>query len=219
MLKLEPLKVRTLRLKNQPSTRDLTLPAIREMYSPFTRRASPPSPKAKVEKSPESRNARHFDRRELDIKLAERKRKSTPQLALQTTSTYTHSFDNGLYNVKTRPRFLGGQYSSKVNGKVESKFIADSVIQGTANREGVEQDCKNLFAEKTGLLRQERVLKELEGEFNKALERDFLTRVREAKGGEKRDGSDGASSPRTRRVELPPIGTAHTDGTVTTLHQ
>ena len=99
MLKLEPLKVRTLRLKNQPSTRDLTLPAIRQMYSPFAKRAPAHTPKIRLEKSPESRNARHFDRRELDIKLAERRRKSTPQLALQTTSTYTHSFDNGLYAV------------------------------------------------------------------------------------------------------------------------
>ena len=126
----------------------MSLPAIKEMYSPFTKRVSLYSPKIKLEKSRDSRNAGHFDRRELDIKLAERKRKSTPQLALQTTSTYTHSFDNGLYAVKTRPRFLGGQYSSKINEKVESKFIADSVIQGTANRSNVEQDCKNLFAEK-----------------------------------------------------------------------
>ena len=82
----------------------------------------------KPDQSQASLNSKHFDRRELDIKNAEKRRKSTPQLKVQTTSQYTHSFDNGLYTVKTRPRFLGGQYSSKINEKVESKFIGDVTI-------------------------------------------------------------------------------------------
>ena len=53
---------------------------------------------------------------------------------------------NAVMVVKTRPRFLGGQYSSRITEKAKPKFLADVVVQGTtADRKSVEDDCKHVF--------------------------------------------------------------------------
>ena len=49
------------------------------------------------------------------------------------------------------------------------------------DRFAIEQDCKKLFSGKYDLRRQEKALKELEKDFAKALEKDYLTQVRQSK--------------------------------------
>ena len=82
-------------------------------------------------------------------------------------------------HVDTRPRFLGGQYQNKINEKIESKY--QIAFSKDRDRDGIENDVKNLFAGKHDLRQTERKLKELEKEFTKKLEQDYLAQVREGK--------------------------------------
>ena len=59
--------------------------------------------------------------------------------------------------------------------------MADGRLQGTSDRKIIEKDCEHFFREKYNMVKTERMLKELEKDFAKKMESDFLTKVRDGK--------------------------------------
>ena len=67
-------------------------------------------------------------------------------MSIQSTASFTPMLGNALMVIKTRPRFLGGHYSSRITEKAKPKFLAGVVVGGTtADRKSVEDDCKHVF--------------------------------------------------------------------------
>ena len=115
------------------------------------------------------------------LSLRKFEKKRTLSTDIQTTATFSKGLGNAMVVVKTRPRFLGGQYSSRITEKAKAKYLADGQLHGTTDRKVIEEDCKHVFAEKYSMIRTEKKLKALEKDFTKQLEREFLTQVREGK--------------------------------------
>ena len=139
------MKIRTLNKRYKSTNRKLSLPFISSNNNSPTRKSPGNfSPKKSTEEGTLSPSfKRVLEKRILDLENAKKKRKSTPELKLQITSKYTHSFDNPLDTIKTRPRFLGGQYTSKRSSYVKSNYDSVSRIKGTKERSSVENECKN----------------------------------------------------------------------------
>ena len=91
-----------------------------------------------------STNDEDCDKMALSLRKFEKKR--APSTSIQSTATFTPMLGNALMVYKTRPRFLGGQYTSRITEKAKPKFLADVVVHGTtADRKSIEEDCKHVF--------------------------------------------------------------------------
>ena len=113
---------------NQNLTQEISLPSIKHPYSITSKRQSLDMPRNKILMSA---NIEEVEQQQLEsILLSQRKmeRKRAPSSSIQTTSMFTAQLGNAMFVVKTRPRFLGGQYSSKINDRVGSKFLEDHML-------------------------------------------------------------------------------------------
>ena len=86
---------------------------------------------------------------------------------IQTTPVFTQTIGYDYKLTDTRPRFLGGQYTSKINDKVESKYKFD--FSKERDRGAINSNCERMLREKHDLRRKEKRLKELEKDFNMQL--------------------------------------------------